>query len=323
MLQSEKQFRILKHFVARSDLIEHLSFKNFNMTHEEIDLITSLIVILPQNQVKSLRFVNCKLTDETLPLIGRTIKHNGFLDYLYFENSYLTDKSLRFFSGLWQYVPFLTFFTLKKCKLIKGEIYFSSFLEKLCQDLQLKYLNLSYNSLTANIQDHLMEELFTCRNLTLDVVDLSFNKITPRENWNIYQAYNTSDMKKTCILILKPYPINKDFLDSMDPTTTSLDVKLTRLSIKPSNAKFMLNKNEISKVKELKEELELAILYKRSIESVHKLCQTISNLKYDFPPQYLENIVQFLRDCMSTADDTNDYYAYHYSMESSKMLLMN
>ena len=85
----------------------------------------------------------------------------------------------------------------------------------------------------------------------------------------------------------------------------------------------MLNKNEISRVKELKEELELAILYKRSIESIYQLCKTVSKLKYDFPPQYLENIVQFLRECMSTAEDTNDYYAYHYAMESSKMLEMN
>lgn len=47
MLDSKKQFMILKHFVARSDLIEHISFKGFKMTIEEIDIITSLIVILP------------------------------------------------------------------------------------------------------------------------------------------------------------------------------------------------------------------------------------------------------------------------------------
>jgi hypothetical protein len=151
MLESEKQFKILKHFIARSDHIEHLSFKNFKMLPEEIDRITSLIVILPQNQIKSLRFVNCKLTDENMYLLGRTIKHNGFLDYLMFENALITDKSLRFFSGLWQYIPFLTFFTLIKCKFVKGEIYFSSFLEKITSDLQLKFLNISYNSLTANI----------------------------------------------------------------------------------------------------------------------------------------------------------------------------
>ena len=100
MLMNDKEYKILKHLLTRCQLIEHLSFKNLRLNEQEIELVTQIIITLPQHQLKSLRFINCQISDHSLPLLGRLIKHNGFLDYLVFENASITDKSLRFFTGL-------------------------------------------------------------------------------------------------------------------------------------------------------------------------------------------------------------------------------
>lgn len=67
----------------------------------------------------------------------------------------------------------------------------------------------------------------------------------------------------------------------------------------------------------------MCILNKRSIETIYKLCRTVSKLYHDFPPQLLENIIYFLREIMSTAEDTGDYYSFYYITESTKLLKMN
>lgn len=189
MLANDKEYKILKHLLTRCQMIEHISFKNFRMSEQEIELVTQIIITLPQHQLKSIRFINCQISDHTLPLLGRMIKHNGFLDYLAVENASITDKSLRFFTGLWQYIPFLQFFSLTKCQYFKGEIYLSSFIEKIVTELQLKHLILSHNSLTAAIEEQLAEELFCLTDCSIETLDLSHNKITPRENWVIYQHF--------------------------------------------------------------------------------------------------------------------------------------
>ena len=319
-----KEFGLLKHFVMNSDMVEFLSFKGYDMSKGEISKITSLVVSLPQTQIKGFRFVNCKFGDESLPEIGRAIKHNGYLEYLEIDKCKISDKSLRFFSGLWQYVPFLEFFCLKNCPGIKGEIYFTSFLEKMVNDLQLKYLILSHNSLSEKVSNFLLDELFTIDNGTLEILDLSYNDFTPRENWMIFQKYLKCEMKKHCDLIMEPYPPNEVYYHSINPDQLSSTIELERIDINNGKKKrHLLTKNEVNKIKEIREELNVNIFEKKSIESIFKLCKVIHDLDHDFPPQYVELATKHLREVIFTSEDIGDHYSFFHAKESCLMIGMN
>lgn len=124
-------------------------------------------------------------------------------------------------------------------------------------------------------------------------------------------------------MVIKPFPINKKYHEVLHPKLTSQEVELTRMSIKPADAKYVLNKNEIAHIIELREELESALLKKKSVETIYRICQAISSLNHDFPPQYLENLTQYLRENMSTAEDTSDYYSFNHIADSCEMIKMN
>ena len=324
MMTSSKSFQLLRHFVKQSELVEHLSFKNFEMTKEQIEKITALIVTLPQTQVKSFRFLRCNFTDDNLPYIGRAIKHNGYLEFLKIESCNITDKSLRFFAGLWQYVPFLEYFSLTHCPGVKAEIYFSSFLEKIVVDLQLVELDLSHNSLTEKISTFLIDELFTVKNLPLKTLNLSYNDFTPHENWKVYQIFIQSTIHETCDLIMEPYPINIQYFDRISKSQKSTTLELLRGDIKKRQFKRMLlSKQEISKCKEVKEELNLSILAKKPLEQLFNLCKTIHDLEHSFPVQYVENATLYMRETMIQAESLEDYYSFYHAKEGALMIGMN
>lgn len=324
MIKTNEDFLILKHFISQCDLIENLSFRKYKMTKEEIDLITGLIVTLPQTQIKGFKFKSCNFTDDDLPDIGRAIKHNGYLEYLSFEDCNITDKSLRFFSGLWQYVPFLEYFGLTHCPKVKGEIYFSSFLERMVSELQLKILNLSHNSLTEKIIEFLIEEVFSVKNASFKVIDLSYNDITPRENLNMFQFFQDSLISKKCQLIIERYPINGYYFSKINNKQKVLTLELERIGIHRKETKrLILTKREKARAKELREELNMSILNRKSIEQIHKLCSVIDKQPFDYPPQYVEEGIRFIRDTMTSADDLGDYYGFYYAEQCSKMLGMN
>lgn len=73
-------------------------------------------------------------------------------------------------------------------------------------------------------------------------------------------------------MVIKPFPVNKKFHEELHPKLVSQEVELTRISIKPPDAKYVLNKNEIAHIIELREELESALLKKKSIESIYRIC---------------------------------------------------
>lgn len=324
MISSEENFKILKHFLVKSELIEHLCFKKYDMSKHQINSITSLIVTLPQTQIKAFKFIKCNFTDDDLPDIGRAIKHNGYLEYLYFEGCDITDKSLRFFSGLWQYVPFLEYFGLTYSPKVKGEIYFSSFLEKMVSELKLKTLDLSHNSLTEKISTILAEEVFNVKNVSLERLDLSHNQFTPKENWMIYQKFQDSMIKEKCQLIMEGYPIDGHYFFLIDDKQKSLTVELERIGIHRNQTKrLLLTRREKTKAKEIREEINMSILNQKTIEKIFKLCKVIDKQPFEFPPQYVEEAVRFIRETMMNADELGDYYGFHYSLECSKILGMN
>lgn len=49
----------------------------------------------------------------------------------------------------------------------------------------------------------------------------------------------------------------------------------------------------------------------------------IQSLNHDFPPQYLENLTLYLRENMSTAEDTSDAYSFNHIKECCEMIKMN
>lgn len=319
-LETPAKKKLLKNFVTKSVAVDFISFEEINFDIELVKFVSGLITSIPQFQIKGLKFFDSNLDDKLLVKLERAIKHNGFLEELHFEKLKLGDKSFSFFASIWQFLPFLRSFSLKSCSNLVGEIYFSAFLEKLVSDIQLDLLDLSRNHLGEQIITPLVEELFVVKNSGIKELDLSFNNISPRDSWRLYQLYIKSNLQKKMKLKLEPYPIYGPYLMEVLKNETNCTVVLQRARLGVGDKRRELTKAEIRQTAELREEISQAILLQKSIEDIYSLCKKISDLEFDFPPQHVEKLCELLRDYLNMAEANQDFYSFFYVSECAKMI---
>lgn len=323
MVSNDKEELFIKHFVSKGEFIEKLQVENFEMKELELEKVALVVISVPQQQISSLTISNCQITDEAMSNFGRALRHNSYLKVLCLDRLQITDKSLKFFTGLWQYIPFLDELKITGCKQIKGEQYLAGFLNSITTSLNLKLLDLSKNSLSEINTPVLVEELMNVKNLLITKIDLSYNCFTSRDNWTLYQYYLKSPMKNTTELCLAPYPIHEDYFSAITQEKKFSTIVFERISLSDENKRKVLTNEDLAVCRELAEEVNQCVLFQKTIEDIQSVCRSIKSLDFDFPPQYVERLAELVRELVTASSVAEDFYAFNICFECSRMLDVN
>lgn len=320
MVSNEKEELFIKHFVSKGEFIEKLQVENFEMRDSEVDKVAMVIIAVPQQQITSLIIKNCKLTDDGMLNFGRALRHNSYLRVLWLDKLLITDKSLKFFGGLWQYIPFLDELKITGCKGIRGEQYLGGFLNSIATSLNLQLLDLSRNSLSDVNIPVLIEELLNVKNLLIKKVDLSHNCFTAKDNWSLFQYYQKSPMKQSTELSLEPYPIHQEYFDILTANQRFNTIVFERVSLSGEEKRKVLTNEDLAVCRQLVEEINQCVLFQKTVEDIQSVCRSIEALDFDFPPQYIERLAELVRELVSTTHQAEDFYGFSIAYECSRLL---
>ena len=323
MVSNEKEEMFSKHFISKGEFVEKLQIENFEMKEAEVDKVAMVIISAPQNQIKNLILRHCLLNDDGMTDFGRALRHNSYLRVLWLDKLSITDKSLKFFGSLWQYMPFLDELRITGCKAIKGEQYLSGFLNSITTSLNLQVLDLSRNSLSDINIPILAEELLNIKNLLIKRVDLSYNCFTSRDNWTLYQYYQQSPMKESTELALAPYPIHQEYFDVLTEGKRFSTIVFERVSLAGDDKRKVLTNEDLAVCRDLSEEVNQCVLFQKNIEDIQAVCRHIKSLDFDFPPQYVERLSELVRELVSASAQAEDFYGFSICYECSKLLDVN
>jgi len=324
MIANESEELFLKHFLSKGEFIENVQIEGFDMMPDEIEKISIAIVSVPQQQIRQMIIKDCKLSDDGLVAFGRTFRHNSYLKMLCIDKITITDKSLKMFSGIWQYMPFLENVHIINCKQLKGEQYFGGFLNSIAVSLQLELLDLSGNSFSEMTINTFVEEIFNVKNLMIKKLDLSHNCFTPRENWIMFQLYLKSPVKPVMQLVLAPYPIHEAYFNELTAVGKKFQtIIFERVSLTAEEKRKALNPEDLSVCKDIIEEINQCVLFQKTIEDILQVCKKIQSLPFDFPPQYIERLSELIRELINNTYQAEDYYGFEVVYDCSLALGMN
>ena len=323
MLSNDKEELFVKHFLSKGEFIEMLQIEDFDMYRDEIEKLVVTIISIPQHQLKKLVIKDCKMNDDSLTDFARALRHNSYLRVLSLDHLSISDRSLKSFSSIWQYIPFLEEVHITRCKQIKGEQYFGGFLASITTSLNLNILDLSHNSFSEIIINTLAEEILSVKNLLIKTVDLSYNCFTPRENWIIYQLFLKSPVRDTTQLLLAPYPIHEAYFTQLSNGKRFTTVVFERVSLSTHEKRKILTNDDLVACKEICEEINQCVLFQKTIEDIHAVCKRIDSLDFDFPPQYIERLSELIRELVNSSFQAEDFYAFSICYDCSKILMMN
>lgn len=323
MVSSDSEEMFVKHFVSKGEFIETLHVENFDMVDMELEKVALVIISVPQQQISRLCIMDCKLTDDAIFNFGRALRHNSYLKILTLDKLHITDKSLKFFSGLWQYIPFLDELRITGCKQLKGEQYLAGFLNSVTTCLNLKLLDLSRNAFSEVNTPILVDELMNVKNLLIKKVDLSYNCFTSRDNWTLYQYYLRSPMKESTELCLAPYPIHEDYFTAVTQSKKFSTIVFERISLSGEEKRKVLTNEDLAVCREIAEEVNQCVLFQKTIEDIQTVCKSIKALDFDFPPQYIERLAELVRELVTASSMAEDFYSFQICFECSKMLDVN
>ena len=323
MISNDKEELFLKHFLSKGEFSELLELQGLKMEQDEVDKISSVIVSIPQHQLKRLEIKSSNLDDDTLLTFARAFRHNSYLRVLSLNHLKISDKSLKFFGSIWQYIPFLDEVHITKCKQIKGEQYFGGFLNSITTSLNLSVLDLSHNSFSEVIISTLAEEILSIKNLQIKTLDLSYNCFTPRENWIIYQLYLKSPVKEIMQLHLSPYPIHEAYFTQLTGNKRFSTIVFERVSMSSTEKRKILTNEDLVACKEICEDISQCVLFQKNIEDIFAVCKRINDLDFDFPPQYIERLAELIRELVNKSFQFEDFYSFSVCFECSRVLSVN
>lgn len=323
MVANDREELFIKHFMSKGEFIESLLVENFEMKDLELEKVAMVIISVPQQQIMKLMITNCKITDDLMSNFGRALRHNSYLKILTLDKLQITDKSLKFFSGLWQYIPFLDELKITGCKQLKGEQYLAGFLNSITTSLNLKLLDLSRNSFSEINTSVLVEELINVKNLLIAKIDLSYNCFTSRDNWTLYQYYLKSPIKDSTELILAPYPIHEDYFSAITQSKKFSTIVFERISLTGDEKRKVLTNEDLAICREIAEEVNQCVLFQKTIEDIQTVCRNIKVLDFDFPPQYTERLSELVRELVVSSSMAEDFYSFQICFDCAKMLDVN
>ena len=214
LLENSQSVIIVKEFLTKAGPhMNSILIQDLEVSISQLATLKLMLTSITPNQLLRLKFSNCGITESSLIDIHKELTRNKRLEVLSFDYCRrLTDESFALFEELWERLGRIKSFSLRGSPHITGEINFASFLSSCCKKLSLEVLDLSRNSLGSDVSYNLVENLFSKWELiqSLRLIDLSFNRFTPRENWLLGRMFKKSGLSRFCDLRVRPQPLSNE-----------------------------------------------------------------------------------------------------------------
>ena len=254
------------------------------------------------------------------------IRHHSFLQTLHISNSKLTDICWLILCDSWGDLLFLEEIRLTHNPNLRGKENLDKFLLTIMEQLQIRVIDLSYNTLGEDAYDAidycmLRRDFYMDQKpdgFKLEEFNLSHNRFSLRECYVMYKLFQKGQLSKLDVKInLEPYPIYSGMINKIFREDERYVISFERVRISDVKKRSFLKKLDMIRIKELSDMISESTLMQKTIEGIEKLCDRICNLDFDFPPQYVEKLRELLREILNISFEANDCYSFEHAKRAA------
>lgn len=295
-------------FVANTKLQKKFVIEGKQQDEHAALNASHLLLQFPRNQLRELCLYNTSMDDDVFKEFKDSIKHNAHIQRLELNGAHFTDRIFHEMKDAFESIPFLTYLVISHCTKIKGREHLKLFLQKINENLILETLDLSHNSMSESCFSILEDEIFLVENSDIKTFNFSYNNLTTKQSWNLFQLWKTHPRAETLRMIIEPYPLYNAYLGELFYDREQQDVVLLRTTTMGGHKDKHLKCKDMIKLDEIFEQIKDISLGKHDVEFIYDLCHTITHLNFEIPPQKLDRLCCCIRERLSVGILNSDLY---------------
>jgi len=325
-LLSEGLAECMQKFIKNNEAINAFTLTNIPFNEGILAKLTYIMASFGIKQIKCFSLKQLALKNEYMEKLVNPISQQEYLEVLKLVNCQLDSESLEILGRTFASLPSLQIINLAYNKIKQiGE-----FLGQICEDLELKHLDLSYNLITDNAIPDLIKYVLRNSNSTMEKVKLTGNKFTPQGIKTLYKAQRMASKamksdKKVLELDMIPFETNnvkeifKEDYKGIEIVRKSLN-EYSKLKPMPTKKEWQ---HQISVIEEQIHNVMNDKDKGPIIEDIKDVLKEVENCPFEFPKIKLERIYKFIEKALQQAVQHESLYCLEVLLDCAKIIDMS